>query len=107
MYINVCIVSAKPVVMFSVTCTASSQYTSCSDALGSTAAQWMSHEDATSAYIRVQMSGQKYVTKLEIKSRCTTNAYNNVKVVDMEFDDGSLQTVSSVSVMGGEALCYI
>ena len=107
MYINVCIVSAKPVGMFSVTCTASSQLTSCYDALGSTAAQWMSNDDGISAYIRVQLSGQKYVTKLEIKSRCTTNDYNNVKVVDTEFDDGSLQTVSSVSVMGGGGLCYI
>ena len=91
------------VVSFSLTCTASSVYStgSCYDAVGSTTAQWLSDNQGTSAWIRVQMSGLKHITKLEIKSRCTNNDYNMVHTVDMEFDDLSTQTVITVKVSTG------
>ena len=53
----------------------------------------MSKLEGISAWIRVQMSSQKYVTQLEIKSTCAIYLDSRVKEVKMEFDDLSFQMV--------------
>ena len=85
-------------VSFIVACSSSSEYTStytyrCDRALSSSSGRWISDNDGTSAWIRVEMSDQKNVTKLEIKARCTNNDQSNAKSVRVEFDDGSSQLV--------------
>ena len=58
--------------------------------------EWVSDNDGTAAWIIVQMNGQKYVSELEIKSRCANFGYRKVKEVKMEFDDHSNQTVITI-----------
>ena len=105
---NIRIFTAKAVTILSVEhCTASSADTdysgvaySCDQALGSSTGQWRSNNDGTSAWIRVELNEEKIVTKLEIKSRCSYTIGNNVKEVDVEFDDGSTQSVIIIYYVG-------
>ena len=93
---NVRIFTAKAVTRLSGTCTASSEYrtyVSCDNALGSSSGWWISDNEGTSAWIRIQLTGEKYVTKLEIKSRCSDYDERKVKEVKVEFDDSSTQSV--------------
>ena len=59
----------------------------------------MSHKDGTSAWIRVEMSGQKYINKLEIKPQCTNSARSKTKEVKLMFDDGSSQMVITTQLI--------
>ena len=52
------------------------------------------------------MSGQMYVTELEIKSACTGPGYNKVKEVKCEFDDGSSQMVLITQLIWEGSLLY-
>ena len=92
---SVPIFTAKAVTRFVVTCTSSPVYGSniCDRALDPSSDKWVSDDQGTSAWIRVQLSGMKYVTKLELKAACHKYNGNKVKEVNMEFDDGHIQSV--------------
>ena len=100
---NVRIFTAKAVTRFIGTCTASSVASTsyiCEGALGSSSDEWISANDGTSAWIRVQLSGPKYVTKLEIKSICSNYDKHKVKDVKVKFDDDSTQSVIIIYYVG-------
>ena len=109
--VDVRIFTAKPLTSFSLTCTASSVYDSeksnmyrCDKALGSSSGEWKSDQDGTLAWMRVAMSGQKHVTKLEIKARCSDLAASRVKEVKLVFNDGSSQMVSTLQLIREEVV---
>ena len=96
------IFTAKAATSFMGTCTASSvatTYFTCDKALGSSSDEWISQDDGTSAWIRVQLNGLKNVTKLEIKTRCKYDRHS-VKGVKVEFDGGSTQSVIIICYVG-------
>ena len=105
---NVRIFTAKAVTSFSGDCTASSAYTNtyskfsygCEGALRSSSGAWMSNNEGTSAWIRVEMSSQKIVTKLEMKTGCGNNDRDKVKEVEVKFDDDSTQSVIIIYYVG-------
>ena len=98
------IFTAKPLTNLNLTCTSSSVYYSdfsCDNAMGSSTDAWVSNNDGTSAWVKVEMSSQTYVSKLEIKSICANYANWKVKEVKFEFDDGSLEMVITIQLVWG------
>ena len=78
------------------TCNASSTYNQdliCDKALDGSSGDWASMHQGVGAWISVQLSQSYFITRIELKGRCT-NAFELTNRVMFTFDDGSTQVVS-------------
>ena len=79
------------------TCEASSTYSQdfvCDKALDGSTDDWASRNQGVGAWIIVQLSQSYFITRIELKGRCTSAQADTPNRVLFTFDDASTQTVS-------------
>ena len=79
------------------TCEASSTYSQgfvCDNALDGSTGDWASRRQGVGAWINVQLTQSYFITRIELKGRCTSLQADTPNRVLFTFDDASTQTVS-------------